>query len=105
MVSSSSSASNKYEGTASLSLECSWKMISVVSELWKSSRSLDSKSVVESVSCQRARLLDWRTPWLIALALSAWKKKVQDRVQVEEGREEQAVGETHEKEPDEEQRV
>ena len=32
MVASSSSASNKYEGTMSLPLDSSWKMISVVSE-------------------------------------------------------------------------
>ena len=43
MVSSSSSASNKYEGT--VSLDCSWKKISVVSECWKSSGSLGSQPV------------------------------------------------------------
>ena len=42
MVSSLSSASHKYEGSVSMSPDSSWKIISEVSELWKSSRSLGS---------------------------------------------------------------
>ena len=41
---------------------------------------------------------------MFALALSTWKEEVQVRVQVEVGREEQCVGETHGKEQSEERR-
>ena len=57
MVSSSSSASNKYEGPASL--DCSWMKISVVSEKSKSSGRL--------ITCERVfsglgvRLLIWQS--------------------------------------------
>ena len=43
-------------------------------------------------------------PWLIALAFVHLEEVVQDREQEEVGREEQGVGETHGKEPGEEQR-
>ena len=58
MVSSSSSASNKYEGTASL--DSSWKMISVVSEVVEVVRELGLLTCERGVFGQGARLLIWR---------------------------------------------
>ena len=96
MVSSSSSASNKYEGTASL--DCSWKKISVVSEWWKSSGMLGSQPVFS------AKVPDSSfggVPVVYCPDDDHMEEEVQLKVQVEE----EKIGETHGKEKGEEQRV
>ena len=104
MVSSSSSAKHKYEGSASLSPHCSWKMISVASELWKSSKSLGSRPVggVNSAKGQDSSIGGGAV--VICLGVVHMEEEVQERVQVEVESEEQSEGETHGKEQSEEQR-
>ena len=100
MVSSSSSASHKYEGTASLSLDSSGKMISVVSELWKSSGSLGSS--VRGVNSAREQDSSvGGDAGYVCLGAVHMEEEVQDRVHVEVGREEQGIGKTHGKEQSE----
>ena len=76
MVSSSSSASHKYEGYVSLSSDSSWKIISVVSEWWKSS----SQGAWTHNLWEECKSPGGKTPQLaetqgmIALALSTWKE-------------------------------
>ena len=70
----SSPASHKYEGSVSLSPDSSWKINSVV---------LRVVEVVKDVGlipvggvCQGAKTPQLaEAPWLIALALSTWKKR------------------------------
>ena len=97
LVSSSSSASNKYEGTASL--DSSWKMISVevVRELGL-------------ITCERVFLAKGPdssfggVPVGNCLDDDHKEEEVQVRVQIEVEGEEQGIGETHGKEQGEEQR-
>ena len=87
MVSLSSSASHKHEGSVSLSPDSPWK--------WKSSRSLGSQPVggVHSAKWQDSSL--GGGAGVICFGVVHVEEEVQVRVQVEVEREEVGDGETH----------
>ena len=61
----------------------SWKIISVVSEYWKSSRTLGLTTYGKSVFSQRAKLLELaETQGNVCLGVVHMEEEVQDRVQV-----------------------
>ena len=96
MVSSSSSASHKYEGSVSLSPDSSWKIIS------SSLRVVELVKDVGLITCGRivyrhgARLLSWRRRRENCLGVVLMEGGVQVRVQVEVGREEQGESQNEE---------
>ena len=103
MVSSSTSASHKYEGTAS----CRWTRPG--RSLQKSPSSRSCRAWAHNL-CEERILPGGQDSSVGGGAVVNchgvvhMEKEVQDRVQVEVGREEQGVGETHGKEQSEEQR-
>ena len=86
MVSSSSSASQKYDSSVSLSPDSSWKIISVVSQQWKSSRSLGSYPVGEVYPAREQDSSDGGGTGNNCLVVVHMEEGVQVRVQVEVGR-------------------
>ena len=92
MVSSSSSVSSKYEGTASL--DCPWKKISAVSKKWKSSGMLVSDPVRGTFSVKVSDSSVGGVPVGYCPDEVHMEEEVQLKVQVEEKR----IGEAHGKE-------
>ena len=82
-----------------MSLDCSWRKISVVSEWWKSSKRIGLITCRRRVIDQKARLLSWRSASGI---LSDEVHMEEEGVQVQVQSEEEEIGETHGREQGEE---
>ena len=74
--SSSSSATNEYDGSVSMSTDSFWKTSSVVSEIVEVVKDVGLITCGRSEFCQRARTPQLaETQGMFALALSTWKKR------------------------------